>query len=146
MKDFPDLPPVWFLGSGAISWLLAKLIPVAVLDLPNWLGWAIFALGLFWAGSATVLFLQKKTSVEPRKTPAVLLVEYHFRINRNPIYTGMTAMLLGWAVVLGAVTAFLPVLVFPFIITRRFIFDEEQVLREAFGQQAEDYLGRSRRW
>src|SRR5664279_6281658 len=121
MKDFPDLPPVWFLGCGAISWLLAKLMPWAVLDLPDWLGWVTFALGLIWAGTATVLFLLKKTPVEPRMNPEVLLVQYHFRVNRNPIYSGMTAMLLGWAVVLGAATAFLPVFVFPLIITRRFI-------------------------
>lgn len=76
----------------------------------------------------------------------MLLVEYHFRINRNPIYSGMTMMLLGWAIVLGALTAFVPVVVFPFIIARRFIADEEQRLRDAFGQAAEDYLGRSRRW
>lgn len=146
MKGFPDLPPVWLLGSAVISWLLARLIPVVVLDLPSWLGWALVALGLIWAGSAAGLFLQKNTPVEPRNTPSVLLVDYHFRINRNPIYTGMTVMLLGWAVVLGAITAFFPVLAFPIIITRRFILDEEKALRDTFGQQATDYLGRSRRW
>ena len=58
----------------------------------------------------------------------------------------MTVMLLGWAMVLGAVTAFLPVLVFPVIITRRFILDEEHRLRDAFGEKAERYLRRTRRW
>ncbi len=146
MKDFPDLPPVWLLGCAATSWLLAKLVPVAVLDLPEWLGWTLFAFGFIWAATAAALFLLRKTPVEPRHTPKVLLVEYHFRINRNPIYSGMMTMLLGWAVVLGTVTAFVPVFMFPFIITYRFIADEEQRLREAFGQAAEDYLGRSRRW
>ena len=59
---------------------------------------------------------------------------------------GMTTMLLGSAIVLGAPTAFVPVAVFPFVIARRFIEDEEQRLRAAFGQAAEDDLGRSRRW
>ena len=116
MKDFPDLPPVWLPGFAAIAWLLAKRAPVVVLDLPDWLGWAIFAFGFIWAGTAAALFLLRKTPVEPRHTPKVLLVEYHFRINRNPIYSGMTTMLLGWAIVLGALTAFVPVVVFPFII------------------------------
>lgn len=146
MKDFPDLPPVWFLGCGAISWILAQWIPVAAIDLPDWLGWAVFGLGLLWAATAAALFLLKRTPVEPRHTPKVLLAEYHFRLNRNPIYTGMIAMLLGWAIVLGAMTAFLPVLVFPMIITRRFVLDEEQRLHAAFGKRAEDYFGRSRRW
>jgi protein-S-isoprenylcysteine O-methyltransferase Ste14 len=146
MRDFPDLPPVWLLGSAAVSWLLAKLVPGAVVGLPEWLGWAIFAFGFIWAGTAAALFLFKKTPVEPRHTPKVLLVEYHFRINRNPIYSGMTAMLLGWAIVLGTLTGFVPVAVFPLVIAHRFISDEEQRLRDTFGQAAEDYLGRSRRW
>ena len=146
MKEFPDLPPVWFLGCGALSWLLAKWVPVVALDLPDWMGWAVFGLGFIWAGSAVVLFLTKKTPVEPRMTPRVLLVEYHFRVNRNPIYSGMTLMLLGWAIVLGAMTAFLPVVAFPVMITRRFIWDEERRLRAAFGVRAEEYLGRTRRW
>ena len=146
MKDFPDLPPVWLLGCAGLSWLLAKLVPVAVLDLPAWLGWALFAFGFMWAATAAALFLLRKTPLEPRHTPKVLLVEYHFRINRNPIYSGMMTMLLGWAIVLGAVTALVPAFMFPFIITYRFIADEERRLRETFGQAAEDYLDRSRRW
>ena len=69
MKDFPDLPPVWFAGCGALSWLLAKGLPVAVIELPDWLGWAIFGLGLLWAGTAAGLFLRNKTPVEPRTSP-----------------------------------------------------------------------------
>ena len=146
MKDYLDLPPVWLLGSAAAAWLLARLVPVTVLDLPEWLGWALFAFGFVWAATAAALFLLRRTPVEPRHTPKVLLVEYHFRINRNPIYSGMVTMLLGWAIVLGAVTAFVPAFVFPFIITHRFIADEERRLREAFGQAADDFLDRSRRW
>lgn len=65
MKDFFDLPPVWLLGFAAASWLLAKLVPVVAVDLPDWLGWAIFAFGFIWAGTAAALFLLKKTPVEP---------------------------------------------------------------------------------
>lgn len=146
LEGFPDLPPVWLAGAAAVSWLLARLVPGFGLGLPGWLGWTVFVLGLLWAGSAAALFLLRRTPVEPRHTPRVLLADYHFRINRNPIYSGMTVMLLGWAIVLGAVTALVPVVAFPLIITRRFIADEERRLRAAFGEAAEDYLARSRRW
>ena len=146
MKGFPDLPPVWFVACGAVSWLLARLVPVAVLDLPRWLGWSIVAVGFIWAGSAAALFLIRRTPVEPRHTPKVLLVGYHFRVNRNPIYSGLALMLLGWAIVLGALTAYLPVVVFPVIITSRFVVDEERRLRAAFGQAADDFFARTRRW
>ena len=146
MRGFPDLPPVWFTGAAAVAWLLARYIPVATLSLPRWLGWAVFAFGFFWAGSAALLFLVKRTPVEPRHTPRVLLADFHFQINRNPIYSGLTLMLFGWALVLGALTAFLPAAAFPIIITRRFIGDEERRLRAAFGKAAEEYLARTRRW
>jgi protein-S-isoprenylcysteine O-methyltransferase Ste14 len=146
MRGFPDLPPVWLAGSAAIAWLLAKYLPLVAFDVPGWLGWTMFAFGFVWAGSAALLFLVRGTPVEPRHTPRVLLADYHFRINRNPIYSGLTLMLVGWALVLGALTAFLPAVAFPVIITRRFVADEEQRLRAAFGKAAEDYLARSRRW
>ena len=146
LKRFVDLPPVWLLASAGVAWLLAQYLPLARLGLPDWLGWAIFALGLAWAASATVIFARKKTPVEPRKTPKVLLTTGAFRVNRNPIYTGMTVMLIGWALVLGAVTAFLPAIAFPFIITNRFVLKEEEELRAQFGPQAEEFFSRSRRW
>jgi protein-S-isoprenylcysteine O-methyltransferase Ste14 len=146
MKDMVDIPPVWLLGSAAVAWLLAALVPVVMLPLPNWLGWIIFFAGLAWGISAIRLFFRKNTPVDPRQRANVLLVEGAFRLNRNPIYTGMTVMLLGWAIVLGALSAFVLVVAFPMIITRRFIIDEEQGLRETFGGEAESYFARTRRW
>jgi protein-S-isoprenylcysteine O-methyltransferase Ste14 len=146
MRGFPDLPPVWFTGSAVLAWLLARYVPLVALGVPAWPGWAVCAFGLLWAGSAALLFLVRRTPVEPRHTPRVLLADYHFRINRNPIYSGLTLMLFGWALVLGALTAFLPAVAFPVIIARRFIADEERRLRAAFGKAAEDYLARTRRW
>ena len=142
MRGFPDLPPVWLAGSAVAAWLLAKYLPLVVFDVPGWLGWAVFAFGFLWAGSAALLFLVTRTPVEPRHTPRVLLADFHFRINRNPIYSGLTLMLVGWALVLGALTAFLPAAVFPIIITGRFIVDEERRLRAAFGKAAEEYFAR----
>lgn len=58
----------------------------------------------------------------------------------------MTIILIGWAFVLGAASAFIPAFVFPFLVTRRFIFGEEQGLIATFGSEAEEYLSRTRRW
>lgn len=146
MTRFVDIPPVWMVVFGLGAFLLARYLPVATLDLPDWLGWLIGAGGLTWALAASVLFLMRKTPVEPHQTPAILLVEGPFRVNRNPIYTGMTIILIGWAFVLGTASAFIPPIIFPFLITRRFILDEERTLIATFGTKAEEYLSRTRRW
>ena len=53
-------------------------------------------------------------------------------------------VLLGWAVVLGALTASIPVALFPLIVPCRFTEDEERQLSDAFVQGADDCLCRSR--
>ena len=69
-----------------------------------------------------------------------------FKINRNPIYTGMALVLVGIAFWLGALSALALALCFPFVVTARFIRDEEASLRSVFGAEAEAYLRRTRRW
>lgn len=146
MSRFVDIPPVWMVAFGAAALLLARSLPVVSFAAPGWLGWLVCGAGFVWALAAGGLFLARKTPVEPHHTPRVLLVEGPFRWNRNPIYTGMTIILIGWALVLGSASAFIPAIVFPFLITSRFILDEERALMAAFGRQAEEYLARTRRW
>lgn len=146
MSRFFDIPPFWLIAFGLGSFLLARYLPVAIIDLPDWLGWLVCAVGFCWALAAGVLFLARKTPLEPHRIPEVLLVEGPFRVNRNPIYTGMAIVLIGWALVLGAVSALIPAFVFPFLITRRFILGEERGLIAAFGGKAEEYLSWTRRW
>ncbi len=109
---FIDIPPVWLVVHAAVAFALARLVPVASIGLPVWLGWLACAAGFVWAAAATALFLARRTPVEPRHHPKVLLVEGPFRINRNPIYSGMTLSLIGWAIVLGDVSALVPAAVF----------------------------------
>ncbi|MCW5717617.1 MAG: isoprenylcysteine carboxylmethyltransferase family protein [Bauldia sp.] len=146
MLRFVDIPPVWMLAFGLAAVLLDRALPVASVAVPDWVGWIVCGAGLAWALAAGVLFLARRTPVEPRHEPQVLLVEGPFRWNRNPIYTGMTMVLLGLAIILGSVSAFIPAIAFPFLITWRFVRDEERALAAAFGTRAEEYLARTRRW
>ncbi len=146
MKNFPDIPPVWALASAISSWILATFIPVFQLQIPLLVSILIVALGFGIAGWSAVWFRRKNTTIEPRHAPTSLIIEGPFRINRNPIYTGMAFILLGFAVWLGDVIAFVPVVIFPIVITWRFIKDEEIQLRKTFGAEADEYMGKSRRW
>ena len=147
-RDFPDIPPMWFLGVLLAQWVAAELLPLIHLGgaLVAAAGWALVAAGFGLALWAALWFRRKRTTIEPRDAPTALIVEGPFRVNRNPIYTGMALVLVGAGLLIGALSAAVLALVFPWIVTRRFILGEEAALRAAFGEEAERYLARTRRW
>ena len=146
-RDFPDLPPIWMLGHAALAWVAADVLPLWRFE--GWLrhlGAALVVAGAGLGVWAAVWFWRKRTTIEPREEPRSLIVEGPFRLNRNPIYTGMALMLAGWGLWLGALSAVLITLPFAWVIDRRFVRDEERALRRAFGDEAERYIAKTRRW
>ena len=92
------------------------------------------------------MFLRHRTPIEPHNTPNALISTGPFAITRNPIYVAMALMLAGWALWSGVVLGLVLVPLFRWIITRRFILDEEARLRAAFGPDADAYIANTRRW
>jgi protein-S-isoprenylcysteine O-methyltransferase Ste14 len=147
-RDFPDIPPVWWAGFVASQWLVARGLPPARSD-AAWLGWTaavLCAVGLGLVAWSALWFARRRTTIEPRERPTTLIVEGPFRLNRNPIYSGMALMLLGWGLWLGSLPAAALALCFPPVITARFVQGEEETLRRVFGAEAEAYIARTRRW
>ena len=146
MIDKLDFPPIWMIACMAVAWLLASLMPIYSFDISVRIVLGILAAG-FGLNIWSVLTLRKHiTPILPGKTPSTLVVDGPFRINRNPIYTGATVMILAVALWVGAISALIPVLFYPWIITRRFILAEEKTLRSEFGDEAEAFLANTRRW
>jgi protein-S-isoprenylcysteine O-methyltransferase Ste14 len=146
MKQFPDLPPIWGLGMIALSWLLSVTFPIWTFETPLWLAAAWIVAGFALMLWTRLWFRRKSTPMMPRQVPTTLIVEGPFRINRNPIYSGMCLVIFGAALWFGAISGFLPLIAFPIIITRRFILGEEAGLVQAFGDEAHTYIANSRRW
>ncbi|SHI61345.1 methyltransferase family protein [Wenxinia saemankumensis] len=148
LRGFPDLPPVWALGTLALQWALARWLPVVRLEAPSaaLAGWLFVALGLALILWSALWFRRQATPIMPRETPRRLIAAGPFRLNRNPIYTGMALALAGTGLLLGALGAILAVLPFLWIIDRRFVRGEEAGLRAAFGAEAERYIAQTRRW
>lgn len=96
-----------------------------------------------WADS---LFKKNGTTVKPQEMPTALLISGPFRISRHPIYLGMVAILLGEAVFLGSLIAFVFPLIFAMLMELFFIPKEEKNLEKAFGREYVDYKRRVRRW
>ncbi|MEM8788165.1 MAG: methyltransferase [Pseudomonadota bacterium] len=141
----PDMPPFWMLGFGALAWAAARLIPLWQFDIQP-VGRVLGALGLALILWSAVWFWRKKTPIEPGHVPAALIVEGPYRLNRNPIYTGLCLLLLGYALGLGALSALVPAVLFPLLLTARFVTPEEAALRRAFGDAADVYFRTTRRW
>ncbi len=144
MKRFPDLPPVWGFGAAALATLLAFTVPVA--RVPSWPGVPVLLAGLALIGWSTSWFRRKRTTIMPGEQPTALIVEGPYRINRNPIYTGLVLIVLGYGLMLGALSAVVPALLLGWVIDRRFVRGEEAALAAAFGEAARDYFRSTRRW
>ncbi len=112
----------------------------------RYLGAAPIAAGLWvflWAGIA---FVRKGTTYWPEETPSALVTTGPMRISRNPMYLGMVLNLLGVALLVGSIPAFLPVPAFFLTVQAYFIRPEEETLERIFGEEYLAYRRRVRRW
>jgi protein-S-isoprenylcysteine O-methyltransferase Ste14 len=143
-------PPVVALVTGAAMWAgawKAAALPVSpILRHAVAVGLAIF--GLAVAGLGKLAFRKAKTTTNPRKPgmASTIVSGGVYRYTRNPMYLGVTAMLLGWAAYLAVPWAFLGPVLFVAYITRFQIIPEERELRSKFGNEYADYQRRVGRW
>lgn len=141
-------PPVWLLLC------LVTLFAVDHFVTPNdrsptaliYLGGAVILLGLgivVWAGGG---FRKAGTDMVPFKKVTALVTTGVYRYTRNPMYLGMTLVLLGTALLLANMPGITVVPFFMVVIQARFILPEERMLRELFGDDYKTYCAEVRRW
>jgi len=141
-------PPIYLLMSLAAMALLHGCLPVHPLLAPP-LSYAGVPLGLGGIGVAAfsaAAFDRASTGIVPFSPATTLVTGGFYRFSRNPMYVGMAVTLLGTALLLGSITALLPVMAFVLVIHARFILPEEAFLESVFGQRYRDYKSRVRRW
>jgi protein-S-isoprenylcysteine O-methyltransferase Ste14 len=143
-----DIPPVYFLASGALMVLVHVGLPGP--QIVNW-PWRRLGLlptmggvGLAIAGERA--FKRAGTAVLPFSEPSALVTTGPFAFTRNPMYVGLVLCLLGWAVLLGSVVPFAVVPTFFALIHFRFVLREEPFMAERFGEAYAAYRARVRRW
>jgi len=97
---------------------------------------------------AFVQFKRAETTINPRTPEATttLVTTGVYARTRNPMYLGLSTLLLGWAITLGALTSFLGPLLFIPLIARVQIRPEEFALRMRFGKDYDEYCRRVNRW
>jgi protein-S-isoprenylcysteine O-methyltransferase Ste14 len=142
------LPPTYFNISALFMIMLHFVIPVKKLvPAPyNLFGIILLLLALLMNIWASNFFKKKYTTIKPFQESDVLVTQGLFRYSRHPMYLGMVIGLVGLFILLGSVTPLLVIPVFVWLITNRFIFLEEKVLEEKFGEDYVNYKNKVRRW
>ena len=149
MQHKPKIyPPVWLLFALLAMYALYRWWPVAVLEYAalKLAGTLLLLAGLGCMAWAALSFIKADTPVVPFEPSTVLVTTGPYRFTRNPMYLSMVLLLLGGALLMGAVSALLPVIAFAAIIQRRFIIREEAFLTGIFGDAYPQYCQRVRRW
>lgn len=145
------IPPVFvFLVHFLLIWLFSKYVPQTYLEIPGKravvqvVGTAGVVLGLVAMG----LFRRARTTVNPIEVEKAsnLVDQGIYRYTRNPMYLGLSLLLLAWVIWKSNWLAALWVVSFVWYITEFQIKPEEEALSKKFGEEYEHYKRKVRRW
>lgn len=142
------IPPIYMLVYLGIAVSLHFTAPIAqiVPDTYSYVGYALLAVTAWLNVWAIGLFKRNDTTVKPLGESTMLVITGVYCFTRNPMYLGITTGLLGIAVLLGSIVAFIAPVAFFVTITVLFIPYEEDDLEKTFGVQYLEYKSRVRRW
>ena len=142
------LPPTYFFFCLFIAIALHYLFPVKqFIESPyNWLGFLFFAIGGIINIWADQIFKKNKTTIKPNEKPSTFIQTGPYKISRNPMYLGVTLLLIGAGFILGSITSFIGFILFVILVEIIFIPEEEKNMSELFGEEFEAYKKKVRRW
>jgi len=138
-------PPLLYAGAFAIGMLLQKYAPLRRRQ-ARLAGAGLAAGGVALVLWTRLLFLQRGTTILPTRPVSLLVKDGPFRISRNPIYVGLTAIYVGTSLLRRAVW---PLMLLPgvVIIMQDAVIDrEESYLERRFGEDYLTYKSSVRRW
>ena len=143
-------PPVIWLLAAFLMWTLHRWMPIVQLLTSPWTRLALLpvAIGIGIIYDANVRFRRAQTTINPLKPQmaSTLVMEGIYSFSRNPMYLGLTLLLIAWALWLGSLSPWIVVVLFPIIITALQIIPEEHALEELFGESFLDCRKRVARW
>ena len=145
------IPPViQFQICGLLMWGITMLLPALDLNLPlfEYAGSVLIAAGVILLILALIAFARARTTVNPVEPEHAntLVTTGLYQISRNPMYLAMALILLGGALRLGNIGAFIAPALFVWSITLFQIKPEERALQSIFGEDFTAYRQQTRRW
>ena len=129
----------------AVDWLIT---PPRLVPWPwAWLGALAIAAAVALIAWAIGLFRRIGTTHDVRESPTRLVTTGPYRFTRNPMYVGLTTILLGIGLLVGTWPFLvLPPALFVLVVSAFFIRREERILERAFGDEYDAFRRRVRRW
>jgi protein-S-isoprenylcysteine O-methyltransferase Ste14 len=143
-------PPILMFIAGGLMWALDRWLPLAHwIDRPwNRIGVVPVVLGVAVSAAAMMRFRHAHTTINPvdLSKSSRLVTGGIFRVSRNPMYLGLSLLLIGCALGLGSASPWCIPPLFVVLITRVQIIPEEQALGGLFGEPYAAYCQRTARW
>lgn len=142
------MPTTYLLVALLLSIALHFFFPIIrLIHTPlNLLGLPAIIFGVWINIEADRAFKRAQTTVKPFEDSNTLVQDGVFRLSRNPMYLGFAAILLGISILLGSLSPFFIVILFMCLMEFLYIRTEENMLREDFGDEWEQYRLRVRKW
>ena len=140
-------PPIVTLIFVGILYLSNSLITPFELAYQSVIGIFLILSGLGILIASVRVFRKVGTTVNPvdPDQASMLVVEGPFTFSRNPMYLGMSIMLIGFGVIFGAKLTVCLLALFVLYITFFQIMPEERAMEQKFDDW-EDYSAKVRRW
>ena len=112
------------------------------------LGVGLAVIGVSSGIMGVTQFKKAQTTPNPQALEKVssLVTSGIYNYSRNPMYLGLVLILLGWALYLSHLLAFIVVPMFILYITRFQIRPEERMMTQKFGEHYQTYVSSVRRW
>lgn len=141
-------PPLVYLAVLVIGLVLDWVWPLR-LSLPTWARWggvAAMLAAVAFGGLGRFGFARARTNANPMQPATALVTSGAFRWSRNPMYVGMTALLVGIA--LWSQNAWVLILLVPALAVMHWgvVLREERYLVRKFGAEYDAYRARVRRY
>jgi protein-S-isoprenylcysteine O-methyltransferase Ste14 len=143
-------PPAIYLVALGAGVLLQWAYPLSLVG--GWrppgraVGYVLVAGGVLLMASAVALFRGAGTTPNPTRPTTTLVFRGPYRVTRNPMYVGMTAITSGLGLVAGTPWTVATAVVAAWVTHRFVIAREERYLEQKFGAPYVDYTRRVRRW
>lgn len=111
-----------------------------------WVGLIVLLAGVVLAPGSVALFARRRTTVIPHARASALVTSGPYRLTRNPMYVGLTLVVLGVALLANTFWP-LPLLALPlWVLQTKVIPYEERMMADTFGVEYAAYQARVRRW
>ncbi|WP_419238407.1 methyltransferase family protein [Photobacterium leiognathi subsp. mandapamensis] len=143
-------PPILLLLLILGMYLLSRFYPVMTFDFD---GKSLFISMLCFIGvipgfTAIIAFAKANTTIDPRypQKTSRLVTTGIYRFTRNPMYLGLVFFLFAAAFYFSALSCFVVVPVFIWVMNNFQIEPEEAVLLAMFGEDYQHYCQTVRRW